>query len=235
MKRSMLFLLLCCCTMVRADLLDNVARQLDIIEKEYWLAQRQQASLFRERVTANLVKLRSDIGRIDMQLRRYGKLRVVNFSSGINALQANFSVLTPTVVQAFYFTFKGTGMSDYTKEFRALHKEKMEKAEAEEGEGKKRPKKRSVKVYPNLKNVDLVEYERWLSERMTENLEKFVSRNSRFFRNNVTTGKKRRSYKGFSSNEHEKVHNCVSEYLVAIKEIRLGLVKARQLTNIEFK
>jgi hypothetical protein len=88
-------------------------------------------------------------------------------------------------------------------------------------------------------NVDMIEYERWLAERISENLNTFTSRNSRFFRNTPSSRKsgKRdtRRYKGFSSDEHLKVHGCVTQYLNAIKELRMGLVKARQSTNIEYK
>ncbi|MBE6384275.1 MAG: hypothetical protein E7048_01275 [Lentisphaerae bacterium] len=239
MKRLILLSLLFCCTFARADLLDDVGRQLDLLEKEYWLAQRHTEGDYHSAVKRRLFKLRSDLNRIWAQLRKERMHTKVRFDSGLNALVGNFSTLKPTVVQAFYFNFKGTGMSDYTKEFRALQKEKEEMAEEENGKGKKRSRRRSQKVTPNLSNVDLIEYERWLAERTAANLDSFVSRNSRFFRNNVSAGKSskrnRRTYKGFSSNEHEKVHNLVSEYLTAIKDIRLGLVKARQLTKIEFK
>lgn len=240
MKRFILLPVLFFCTLVQADLLDDVGRQLDLLEKEYWLAQRHSSGDYHAAVKRRLFKLHNTLNRVWAQLRRERLHTRVRFDSALNILSGNFGTLKPSVIQAFYFNFKGTGMSDYTKEFRALQKEKEEMAEAENEKGRKRSRRRSQKVYPNLSNVDIVEYERWIAERIAANLDSFISRNSRFFRNtSVSSGRSRRSnsrsYKGFSSNEHEKVHNLVSEYLTAIKDIRLGLVKARQLTKIEFK
>ena len=238
MKCVLLFLLCCSCFCLRADLLDDVGRQLDLLEKEYWLAQRHSEGDYYERVKKSVFKLKGDVSRILLQLRKVNKHRLVKLDSAVNTLSGNFGWLKPSVVQAFYFPFKGTGMSDYTKEFRKLHKEKDEIA-AEENPDKKRSRRSAFRGHPNLSNVDIPEYERWLAEKNAESLDSFISRNSRFFRNNAVarTGNKRnrRTYKGFASNEHEKVHNMVSAYLTAIKDIRLGLVKARQLTDIEFK
>ena len=238
MKCVLLFLVVCSCICLRADLLDDVSRQLDLLEKEYWLAQRHSAGDYHESVKRRLLKLKSDTNRILLQLRRHNKHTLVKLDSGINTLFGNFGALKPSVVQAFYFTFKGTGMSDYAREFRALPKEKEEAAE-EGRDVKKRSRRRVPKVQPNLGNVDIIEYERWIAERTAANLDSFLNRNSRFYRNNVSSGKNskrsRRTYKGFASNEHEKVHNLVSEYLSAVKDIRMGLVKARQLLKIEFK
>ena len=238
MKCVLLFLLFCCCFALHADLLDNVARQLDQLEREYWLAQRHTGGDYHLEVKRRLFKLRNDVNRVLLQLRKNRKHTLVRLDSGINTLSGNFGVLKPTVVQAFFFNFKGTGMSDYTKEFQLLQKEK-EAAAAGEEDGKKASRRRTVKAKPDLSKVDIAEYERWIAERTAANLDSFLRRNSRFFRNTPSTRSKgqrgRRSYKGFSSNEHEKVHNLVSEYLTAVKDIRMGLVKARQLTNIEFK
>ena len=55
-------------------------------------------------------------------------------------------------------------MSDYTREFRKLAKDKEEQAESEDKSGKKRSGRRAAKVFPTLSNVDMIEYERWLAE-----------------------------------------------------------------------
>jgi hypothetical protein len=238
MIRSALLLLVFSCSLLRADLLDDVSRQLDLMESDYWPAQRSNGDYHRA-VQRRLDKLKSDVYRIWHQMRKVRKHNLVKFDVALNALSANFGKLKPSVVQAFYFSFKKTSMSDYTREFRKLAKDKAEQAESEENSDKKRSKRRSVKVFPTLANVDMIEYERWLAERISENLNTFTSRNSRFFRNTPSSRKsgKRdtRRYKGFSSDEHLKVHGCVTQYLNAIKEIRMGLVKARQSTNIEYK
>jgi hypothetical protein len=239
MIRSALLLLVFSCTLLRADLLDDVSRQLDLMEGDYWLAQRSSDGDYHRAVQRRLDKLKNDVYRIWNQMRRVRKHDLVKFDVALNALSGNFGKLKPSVVQAFYFSFKKTSMSDYTREFRKLAKEKEEQAESEESDGKKRSKRRSTKVFPTLANVDVIEYERWLAERVSENLNTFTSRNSRFFRNTPSSRKsgkrETRRYRGFSSDEHMKVHNYVTQYLTAIKELRLGLVKARQSTNIEYK
>ena len=239
MIRAALLLLVFSCTLLRADLLDDVSRQIDLLESDYWLAQRSSDGDYNRAVRKRLDKLRSDVFRIWNQMRKVRKHSLAKFDVALNALSENFGKLKPSVVQAFYFSFKKTNMSEYTREFRKLAKDKEEQAESEDKSGKKRSGRRSAKVFPTLSNVDMIEYERWLAERISENLDTFVSRNSRFFRNTPSSRKSGRRdtkrYKGFSSDEHLKVHSSVSQYLTAIKELRLGLVKARQLTNIEYK
>ena len=238
MIRAALLLLVFSCTLLRADLLDNVSRQIDLLEGDYWLAQRSSDGEYNRAVRKRLDKLRSDVFRIWNQMRRVRKHSLAKFDVALNALSENFGKLKPSVVQGFSFSFKKTAMSDYTREFRKLAKDKEEQAASENPNGKKRSSSRSAKVFPTLSNVDMIEYERWLAERISENMDIFISRNSRFFRKTPASrnsGKSNRRYKGFSSNEHLKVHESVSQYLTAIKELRLGLVKARQLTNIEYK
>ena len=239
MIRAALLLLVFSCTLLRADLLDNVSRQIDLLEKDYWSAQRHSDGEYHRAVKTRLNKLKLDVYRIWDQMRKVQKHRTVNFDKALNILVGNYCRLQPSVVQAFYFPQQTTTMSDYTREFRKLAKEKEEQAASENPNGKKRSSSRSAKVFPTLANADMIEYEQWLAKRVSENIKYFISRNSRFFRSNLVSRESnrhtRRTYKGFASDTHWRVHDYVTQYLTAIKELRLGLVKARQLTNIEYK
>ena len=107
MIRSALLLLVFSCSLLRADLLDDVSRQLDLMEGDYWVAQRSNGDYHRA-VQRRLDKLKSDVYRIWHQMRKVRKHNLVKFDVALNALSANFGKLKPSVVQAFYFSFKKT-------------------------------------------------------------------------------------------------------------------------------
>lgn len=231
MKKTVFLLVtLFFCAALRADLLDDVARQLDLLEKEYWQAQRSSDGDYHRAVKTRLWKLRSNVGRIFTQLQKLRKHHRYHFDEALNVLCGNFGRIKPSVVQAFRFNMKSTSMSDYTRDFREFLREKEEAAEGDDDKKSRRSRKRSKKVFPTLSNVDIVEYERWLADRTAANLESFSKSNSRFWNSRSKT-----RYKGFASNEAEKVHNYVSLYQDAIKKIRLDLVKVRQQIKMEFK
>ena len=62
------------------------------------------------------------------------------------------------------------------------------------------------------------EYERWLAEICSTNVEKFQT-----VKNNG------------NRSENNRMSDVVSEYFTAIRKLRIGLVKVRQLAQIEFK
>ena len=233
MKKTFFMLLIFCfCAALRADLLDDVARQLDLLEKEYWLAQRNPSGEYYRTVSKRLGKFRSNMYRIVDQLRKLRKQRLVQFDQALNVLNNNYGKMKPAVVQAFRFNMKSTAMSEYTRAYREFLREKKETEEEtqEEGKNKGRRSKRQPKVYPTLSNVDLIEYERWLAERISANIEAFERANAKFM-----NPRSKVRYKGFSSNEAEKVQSSVGAYLDAVRKIRIGLVKVRQQIKMEFK
>ena len=231
MKKTVFLLVtLFFCAALRADLLDDVARQLDLLEKEYWIAQRSSDGEYHRAVKNRLGKFKANVGRIFTQLQKLRKHHRYHLDEALNVLCGNFGRIKPSVVQAFKFNMKSTSMSEYTRDFREFLQEKDEKTEEENDKKNRRSRKRYRKMYPNLSNVDLVEYERWLADRIAANLDSFAKSNSRFWNSRSKT-----RYRGFASNEAEKVHNYVSLYQDAIKKIRLDLVKARQQIKMEFK
>lgn len=228
-----LLLVLCCSSWLRADLLDDVSRQLDLLEKEYWLAMRTTSGDFHNSVQKHVSGLKKNTYKIIDVLRRTRKHNLVQLDQAINIISGNFERfrLRPAVISRFRFDFLKTSMSDYAPEFRRLLKDK-ELAEAQEDGTKGKRAKRNLRgVYPTLKTVDLIEYERWLAERLAANMEKFKKNNAHAFSN----GKSSRRYRGYSNNEAEFMHHCVGEYLRAINVLRMGLVKIRQQTKTEFK
>lgn len=221
MIRMMIFLLLCCCTLVRADLLDDVSRQLDLLEKEYWRSQYSATGDYREGVERRLRTLVANVNKITNQLRKTGKHRIADINSPMGTLLGNYGRIKPATIKRFSLTFSGTSMRDYTREFRSLLRDKEEaEARKNEQEGKKVKKERSSsrRLSPTLANVDLIEYERWVAEVVASNMDKFVSK-----KNNG------------SDSERDKMNDQVSIYLTAVKNIRIGLVKIRQQTKQEFK
>ena len=62
------------------------------------------------------------------------------------------------------------------------------------------------------------EYERWLAEVCSTNVENF-----------------QRVKSNGSRSENNRMSDMVSEYFTAVRKLRIGLAKVRQLSNIEFK
>lgn len=226
MKKTFLaLLLLVFCVGLRADLLDDVARQLDLMEKEYWRSQYSDTGEYREGVEKRLRAMVANIHRISNQLRRIRQHRIADISSPAVTLLSNYGKVRPSTIKRFSLVFEGTAMRDYTKEYRLYVKEKEEQKAAGENadEGKKgrksrRSRSRSRRIMPTLANVDLIEYERWLAEIVAHNMDKFINK-----RNNG------------SDSERDKMNDQVSVYLTSVKNIRLGLVKIRQQTKVQFK
>lgn len=223
-KVFVLFAVCFCASFLRADLLDDVSRQLDLMEKEYWRSQYSATGDYRTGVERRLQAMVTNINKISNQLRRAGALKVADLSSPAVALQMQYGRIKPATIKRFTLTFRTTSMRDYTKEFRTLLKEKEELKAAEEakndktGGKNKRVRSRSIRQTPTLQNVDTVEYERWLAEIIAANMDKFLSK-----KNNG------------SDSEQNKMNDMVSSYFNAIKNLRMGLVKIRQQTKIEFK
>ena len=108
---------------------------------------------------------------------------------------------------------------------RKAKKEAEERLKAEQeaekdksGKKTKRPRSRARKESPRLDNVDIVEYERWLAETISANMDSFLSK----------------KHNG-SDSEFARVNDMVSSYLSSIKKLRIGLVKVRQKAKLEFK
>ena len=208
-----------------ADLLDETAVVVDILERDYWLSQRNLSGDYRNLTEARIRKLVNNINRIQNQLNAKDKGRIADITWPAMTLSRNYGSLRPEAVRRFTLRFKTTSMRDYSKEFKQLWKEKEaaknnEERPAAPAKGKKSPpKKRNVPPpKPTLANVDLIEYERWLAEVCSTNVENFQR-----VKNNGTRS------------ENNRMSDMVSEYFTAIRKLRIGLAKVRQLTQIEFK
>jgi hypothetical protein len=220
-----LLLVLCCSSWLRADLLDDVSRQLDLLEKEYWRSQHSSQGDYRSGVEKRLQAMVSNVNKISVQLRKMRLQRIADISSPAITLQMYYGKVRIATIKRFNLSFKGSSMRDYTREFRALQAEKEAAKAAEEAEKDKtgkskrsRSRRSSSREVPTLKNVDMVEYERWLAEIVAENMDKFLSK----------------KHNG-SDSERDKMNDMVSSYFSAIKNLRMGLVKTRQQTKTEFK
>ena len=221
-KTALLLLFLVFSSALRADLLDDVSRQLDLLEKEYWRSQYSSTGDYRAGVEKRLRAMVSNINRISNLLRKARLHRLTDLSSPVGVLLGNYGKVRPATIKRFSLTFSGTSMRDYTREYRSFLREKedleAEKESKEEGSKKKRSRSTARRAVPTLANVDMIEYERWLSQVVASNMDKFLGK-----RNNG------------SDSERDKMNDMVSVYLTAVKNIRIGLVKIRQQTKIEFK
>ena len=208
-----------------ADLLEETAAIVDILERDYWLSQRNGSGDYRNHTEARIKKLVNNINRIQHQLMAKGQGRLADLTGPAMTLSSNYGAIRPETVKRFTLRFKTTSLRDYTKEFKQLWKEK-EAAKNSEGEsapaakGKKSPprKRNATPPKPTLANVDLIEYERWLAEVCSTNVENF-----------------QRVKSNGSRSENNRMSDTVSEYFTAIRKLRIGLAKVRQLTQIEFK
>lgn len=208
-----------------ADLLEETAAIVDILERDYWLSQRNASGDYRNHTEARLKKLVNNINRIQHQLMAKNQGRVADLTGPAMTLSSNYGAIRTETVKRFTLRFKTTSMREYTKEFRQLWKEKEDAKNKEEqsaspAKGKKSPpkKRRAAPPKPTLANVDLIEYERWLAEICSTNVENF-----------------QRVKNNGSRSENSKMSDAVSEYFTAVRKLRIGLAKARQLTQIEFK
>lgn len=206
---------------LRADLLDTVSAQLDLLEKEYWRSQYSAAGEYRANVEKRLNALASNVYRISGELRRRGLIRRFDIGTPTGYLQRNYGRIKVSTIKRFTLTFSGTGMREYTREYRNYLRDKEEQNPAKDDKAsrtRRRSARKTSRSVPTLRNVDMIEYERWLAEVTAVNMEKFLRRKS-----------------NGSRSEQEKMGNAVSEYLNAIKDLRMVLVKIRQNTKIEFK
>ena len=208
-----------------ADLLDETAAVLDILERDYWLSQRSASGDYRNHTEARVKQLVNNINRIQHQLSTKGKGRIADLTGPSMTLSSNYGALRAETVKRFTLRFKTTSLRDYTKEFKQLWKEKeAAKNSGEESaapaKGKKSPARRRnvTPPKPTLANVDLIEYERWLAEVCSTNVENF-----------------QRVKSNGSRSENNRMSDMVSEYFTAIRKLRIGLAKVRQTADIEFK
>ncbi len=213
------------CLLSGADLLEETAAIVDILERDYWLSQRNASGDYRNHTEARIKKLVNNINRIQHQLMARNQGRLADLTGPAMTLSSNYGSLRSETVKRFTLRFKTTSMRDYAKEFRQLWKEKEaaknnEEQSAAPAKGKKSPpkKRNATPPKPTLANVDLIEYERWLAEVCSTNVENF-----------------QRVKSNGSRSENNRMGDMVSEYFTAIRKIRIGLAKVRQLTQIEFK
>ena len=209
-----------------ADLLDETAAIVDILERDYWLSQQNASGEYRNHTESRIKKLVNNINRIQRQLNAKGKGRIADLTGPAMTLSSNYGAVRSETIRRFKLSgFKKTSMDQYSREFKQWWKEKEAAKNSEEesapaAKGKKsRPKRRNVTApKPTLANVDLIEYERWLAEICSTNVEKFQT-----VKNNG------------NRSENNRVSDMVSEYFTAIRKLRIGLAKVRQLAQIEFK
>ena len=213
------------CLLSGADLLEETAAIVDILERDYWLSQRNASGDYRNHTEARIKKLVNNINRIQHQLMARNQGRLADLTGPAMTLSSNYGSLRSETVKRFTLRFKTTSMRDYAKEFRQLWKEKEDAKNKEEqsaapAKGKKSPpkKRNATPPKPTLANVDLIEYERWLAEVCSTNVENF-----------------QRVKSNGSRSENNRMGDMVSEYFTAIRKLRIGLAKVRQLTQIEFK
>ena len=208
-----------------ADLLDETAAIVDILERDYWLSQRSASGDYRNHTEARVKKLVNNINRIQHQLMAKNLGRNADLTGPAMTLSSNYGALRSETIKRFTLRFKTTSMRDYTREFKQLWKEKeaaknKDDQPAASAKGKKSPpkKRNATPPKPTLANVDLIEYERWLAEICSTNVENF-----------------QRVKSNGSRSENNRMSDMVSEYFTAIRKLRVGLAKVRQTTDIEFK
>ena len=206
---------------LRADLLEDTERILDILERDYWISQRNTEGDYRKNTEKRLQSLINNVNRIQRTLNMAGKKNIADITTPASTLQRNYGVVKVSSLKRFSFRFKYTAMRNYAKEHKKIFQEKaalQAEEDSENSKGKKNKRRRITAPAPTLANVDLIEYERWLADMTSGNAEKFHN-----LKNNG------------SRSEVEKMNVLVSEYFTAINQLRFGLAKIRQKTKLNFK
>lgn len=220
MVKYCVFALLLSVSALQADLLEDTARMLDILERDYWISQRNTEGDYRKNTEKRLRAISNNVNRIQRTLNINRKSNIADLTTPANILQRNYGIMKVSSIKRFSFRFKNTAMRNYSR----IHKKLFQAKAAEETDNdtsskKKKGKRRRIAVpSPTLANVDLIEYERWLADITSENAEKFQNK-----KNNG------------SKSEVERMNVLVSEYFTAIRLLRLGLAKLRQQTKFTYK
>ena len=209
-----------------ADLLDETAGIVDVLERDYWLSQQNSTGDYRNLTESKIKKLVNNINRIQRQLNAKGKGRIADLTGPAMTLSGNYGAVRSETIKRFKLSgFKKTSMDQYSKEFKQWWKEKEaaknsaeEPAPAAKGRKSSSRRRNVTPPKPTLANVDLIEYERWLAEVCSTNVEKFQT--------NKNNGNR---------SENNRMSDMVSEYFTAIRKLRIGLAKIRQFAQIEFK
>ncbi|MBQ7209112.1 MAG: hypothetical protein IJS01_15040 [Lentisphaeria bacterium] len=218
MKKLCALFLCALCTLIfpaGAGELDELSRELDDIERDFWTAAILPSdSILRREVGARLAAFQARVLTIQNRLREKRIPGVPNLAVPCAELQEIFSMLTPASLSGYRISLKETGMGSYQKEF-------MRSQRFKKKDGKELPK------YPTLKIVNASAYISWVNGICQHNLQKLrtLARSSaRTTRSKTTQKRSRPGYRPVSS----AVRNAFETYILAIGKLREGLVVLAQ-------
>ncbi len=189
-------------TVLRADRLDDLEAKLDRLETRFWVALGMAASSAYNRETESLLFSMVAEARDIQTILSHARYRDAgNLSTLAVALERVFSDVDRQVAASYRFRFEKTSMREFQREYRrSLSRE-----------GKR------DRALPTLATAPIDDYENWLHEVCTDNLDKFSSR---------------RSVSAVQEREFERL---VAQYFDTLTSLRMALVKLRQQSGLEFK
>ena len=196
---------------LHADILDDLAKDIDSIEKKYWHAicnQHTEVDFFIS--TKNLLDSTQAKASIVQKslINRKCESKYGNISKAVASLRIHYSDYGMHPVRFFKLDIPTTSMTDYTRDFQRTPN----------------AKKGKVLQKPTLANVDIEHYDRWLVDIMDKQAEKKYSYRAIYQKKKPKSQERRDSQLG-------QAQQAVNEYMARICKIRLLLVDICQITN----
>ena len=196
---------------LHADILDDLAKDIDSVEKKYWRAicnQQTDENLFTS--TKNLLDRALEKASLIQKslINKKCESKYGSISKEVASLRNRYSDYAMSPVRFFRIDVLTTSMLDYTRDFQRTPN----------------AKKGKVLLKPTLANVDIEHYDRWLGDIMDKQAEKKYSYRATYQQKKPKSQDRRDS-------QLERTQQAVNEYMARIRKIRLLLVDIRQVTN----
>lgn len=207
-------LLILCGFSLSADILDDLDKDIDSIEKSYWRAicsqQEDEAYFISIRNLLDRAQTKADLVQQSLIANKctskYG-----NINKEISLLRNRFRDYGMSPVRFFKINVPETSMEAYNSQFQRTAKAKKNKL-----------------LKATLSNVDIEQYDRWIMDIRDKQSE--VKYNYR-----AVSQKKRPKNQDRRDTQIERTRQAVNEYLAQIHKIRLLMVDIRQTINRTLK
>ncbi len=193
------------CAAAKCDLLDDLSHKLDLVEKRYWNAVNMDHDKGYYTQTCDLLH---DLERSGRQLQtlvsrtKQKNLRECNLTPSIARINSLFfNRLSRNVTGHYKFNFETTSLDDYENEHKKIVSRKGEQAS-----------------FPTLATVDMDNYEKWLTDICSKNLDKY----------SWSSSKKKRG-------QDKPLEEVVGQYFSALLELRMTIVQLRQSYKGKFE
>ncbi len=207
---SAVLLLGCICTL-RADVLDELDKDIDKIERGYWRAicnQQTDAEYYTE--VRNWLDKAQDKANViqNSLLRARCESKYGNINKEISILRNRYKDFAMSPVRYFNIKTPSTSLEAYNPVFLRTQKNK----------------KSNVKLKATLRNVNFEHYDNWLTSVIDQAVDTQYTYRSAYRHKRPKEQDRREA-------QLERTQEAVNEFLSQIRKIRLLLVDIRQLTD----